>query len=111
MPAPDPPPPPHTPPRYDKAISAFVKDTIGPMINAYKPPGIINKIGFKEVTFGDAPFRIEGRGQQEARGYLAVCVAGTGGGGWCLACAPCMCVPCQLRGARTPRRLMPCMCG
>jgi hypothetical protein len=33
------------------------------MINEYKPPGIINKIGFKEVTFGDAPFRIEGRGQ------------------------------------------------
>ena len=28
-------------------------------MNQYKPPGLIKKISFKTLTFGDAPFRVE----------------------------------------------------
>jgi len=47
-------------PYYDRGICQVVKDTVEPIMEQYKPPGVIKKIYFSELTFGDAPFRIEG---------------------------------------------------
>ena len=46
-------------PYYDKAIAKAVREAVEPIMNQYKPPGLIKKISFKTLTFGDAPFRIE----------------------------------------------------
>lgn len=46
-------------PYYDKAIAKAVKDAVEPLMEQYKPPGLIKRIYFKTLTFGDAPFRIE----------------------------------------------------
>ena len=46
-------------PYYDKAIAKAVKDAVEPLMEQYKPPGLIKRIHFKTLTFGDAPFRIE----------------------------------------------------
>lgn len=46
-------------PYYDKAIAKAVRDAVEPLMEQYKPPGLIKRIYFKTLTFGDAPFRIE----------------------------------------------------
>ena len=46
-------------PYYDKAIAKAVREAVEPIMNQYKPPGLIKKISFKTLTFGDAPFRID----------------------------------------------------
>ena len=33
--------------------------SVEPLLDAYKPPGLIKKIYFKTLTFGDAPFTID----------------------------------------------------
>jgi hypothetical protein len=32
---------------------------VEPLLDAYKPPGLVKKIYFKTLTFGDAPFKID----------------------------------------------------
>ena len=46
-------------PFYDAAICAEVKAQVEPLMDQYRPP-FIKKIYFKKLTFGDAPFRVEG---------------------------------------------------
>jgi len=46
-------------PYYDEAICAMVKKEVEPLLNYYKPPGI-KEIYFQRLSFGDAPFRVEG---------------------------------------------------
>lgn len=46
-------------PYYDAAICAEVKTQVEPLLDESKP-AFIKKIFFKKLTFGDAPFRIEG---------------------------------------------------
>jgi Ca2+-dependent lipid-binding protein len=47
-------------PYYDRGICTMVKEIVEPIMDYYKPPGVIKKIWFQELTFGDAPFRVEG---------------------------------------------------
>lgn len=47
-------------PFYDEAICKIVKEQAEPMMDMYKPPGLIKKIYFSKLTFGDDPFRVEG---------------------------------------------------
>lgn len=35
------------------------QETVEPLMEQYKPPGLIKKIYFKQLTFGDSPFLIE----------------------------------------------------
>lgn len=46
-------------PFYDAAICAEVKRQVEPLMEYYRPP-MIKRIYFKKLTFGDAPFRVEG---------------------------------------------------
>ena len=46
-------------PYYDAAICEEVKTQVEPLMEQYRPP-MIKRIYFKKLTFGDAPFRIEG---------------------------------------------------
>lgn len=46
-------------PYYDKAIGAAIKEAVEPMMDQYKPPGLIKKIYFSKLTFGDSPIRID----------------------------------------------------
>ena len=46
-------------PYYDKAIGAAIKEAVEPLMDQYKPPGLIKKIYFSKLTFGDAPIRID----------------------------------------------------
>jgi len=46
-------------PFYDPAICEAVKASVEPLLDAYKPPGLIKKIYFRTLTFGDAPFKID----------------------------------------------------
>lgn len=46
-------------PFYDPAVCAAVKESVEPLLDAYKPPGLIKKIYFRTLTFGDAPFKID----------------------------------------------------
>ncbi len=46
-------------PYYDKAVGVAIKEAVEPMMEQYKPPGLIKKIYFSKLTFGDAPFRID----------------------------------------------------
>ncbi|KAK9868031.1 hypothetical protein WJX84_002145 [Apatococcus fuscideae] len=46
-------------PFYDKAACAMIKQTVEPLMNDYKPPGLIKNIYFKHLTFGDAPIKID----------------------------------------------------
>ncbi|CAL5218486.1 g172 [Coccomyxa viridis] len=46
-------------PYYDKAIGAAIKEAVEPMMEQYKPPGLIKKIYFSKLTFGDSPIRID----------------------------------------------------
>ena len=36
-----------------------LQETVEPLMEQYKPPGLIKKIYFKNLSFGDAPFKIE----------------------------------------------------
>lgn len=36
-----------------------VQETVEPLMEQYKPPGLIKKMYFKNLSFGDAPFKIE----------------------------------------------------
>ena len=71
-------------PYYDKAIGAAIKEAVEPMMEQYKPPGLIKKIYFSKLTFGDAPIRIdnvwvEDEGENhvlmEVRGQRPICVS------------------------------------
>lgn len=44
----------------NSAICALVKETVEPIMESLRPPGIIKRIFFQEFTFGTAPFRVEG---------------------------------------------------
>ena len=46
-------------PYYDAAICQEVKNQVEPLMEQYRPP-FIKRIYFKKLTFGDAPFRVEG---------------------------------------------------
>ncbi|CAD7701174.1 unnamed protein product [Ostreobium quekettii] len=46
-------------PFYDKAVCTTIKEVVEPIMNDFKPVGF-NRIGFKSITFGDVPIRIEG---------------------------------------------------
>lgn len=46
-------------PFYDPAICATVKESLEPILDSYKPPGLIKRIYFKTLTFGDAPFKFD----------------------------------------------------
>lgn len=46
-------------PYYDKAIAKTVKEVVEPIMDEYKPPGLIKRIFFKNLTFGGAPMRAE----------------------------------------------------
>lgn len=46
-------------PFYDAAICAEVKSQVEPLMEQFRPP-FIKRIYFKKLTFGDAPFRVEG---------------------------------------------------
>ena len=37
----------------------WLQETVEPLMEQYKPPGLIKKIYFKNLSFGDAPFKIE----------------------------------------------------
>lgn len=45
-------------PFYDKAICAMIKEMVEPEVDKYKP-SFISSIGFKNLTFGDSPFKID----------------------------------------------------
>lgn len=42
-----------------KTLRMFMQETVEPLMEQYKPPGLIKKIYFKNLSFGDAPFKIE----------------------------------------------------
>ena len=44
---------------YDKAIGDAIKESVEPIMDQYKPPGIVKKIYFKRLTFGDLPISID----------------------------------------------------
>lgn len=46
-------------PYYDAAICQEIKNQVEPVLDEYRP-SFIKKISFQKLTFGDAPFRIEG---------------------------------------------------
>lgn len=47
-----------------------------PLLNQYKPPGLIKEIYFTKFTMGDQPFRQEQPGAQQ--GHAAACTRGLG---------------------------------
>lgn len=47
-------------PYYDRAVCAAVKEVVEPLLNAYKPPGLVKSIYFAKLSMGDRPFRVEG---------------------------------------------------
>ena len=44
---------------YDRAICDAIKESVEPIMDQYKPPGIVKKIYFKRMTFGDLPMTID----------------------------------------------------
>ncbi|KAK9808833.1 hypothetical protein WJX72_004641 [[Myrmecia] bisecta] len=46
-------------PVYNKAIAEMVKTTVEPIMEQYKPPGLIKRIYFKQLTFGGSPMTID----------------------------------------------------
>lgn len=55
-------------PYYDRGVCSMVKDIVEPIMEQYRPPGIMKRIFFQELTFGEAPFRVEGERGGEGRG-------------------------------------------
>lgn len=47
-------------PFYDYAISELIKTQVEPLMNEYKPPGLIKRIYFQKLTLGSSPVRVEG---------------------------------------------------
>lgn len=45
-------------PMYDRAVCQMVKETVEPIMDQYKPPGLVKSIYFKTLTFGEAPIRL-----------------------------------------------------
>ena len=45
-------------PYYDRAIGQAIKEAVEPIMDQYKPPGLVNTIFFKRITFGDSPVTI-----------------------------------------------------
>lgn len=43
---------------YDRAVCQMVKETVEPIMDQYKPPGLVKSIYFKTLTFGEAPIRL-----------------------------------------------------
>lgn len=43
----------------DSVILCLLQSTVEPLMNDYKPPGLIKNIYFKHLTFGDAPIKID----------------------------------------------------
>lgn len=62
-------------PYYDAAICAAIKAQVEPLMEQYKPPGMIKKIYFHKLTFGDDPFRVEGIRVEEEGGQLQIDVS------------------------------------
>ncbi|KAF8057744.1 SYT2 [Scenedesmus sp. PABB004] len=46
-------------PYYDRGVCKAVREVVEPIMEAYRPP-IFKRIFFEELTFGEAPVRIEG---------------------------------------------------
>lgn len=44
---------------YDRAIGQAIKESVEPIMDQYKPPGLVKKIYFKRITFGDLPITID----------------------------------------------------
>lgn len=42
-----------------RELPTCVQETVEPLMEQYKPPGLIKKIYFKNLSFGDAPFKVE----------------------------------------------------
>lgn len=40
-------------------FACLLQASVEPLLDAYKPPGLIKKIYFRTLTFGDAPFKID----------------------------------------------------
>eukprot|EP00877_Chromochloris_zofingiensis_P004904 jgi/Chrzof1/14414/Cz09g02020.t1 len=57
-------------PYFDRAVCQTVKDVVEPIMDAYRPVGLIQKIFFQELTFGDAPFRVEGIAVKDSLGEI-----------------------------------------
>jgi len=54
-------------PYYDRGICCMVKEVVEPIFDQFKPP-LFKKIFFQELTFGEAPVRVEG-GQSRSVSY------------------------------------------
>ena len=46
-------------PFYDRAICAMVKETVEPIMEQYKPPGLVKAMYFKTPHLWDAPLQID----------------------------------------------------
>ena len=44
---------------YDRAIGQAIKESVEPIMDQYKPPGLVKSIFFKRITFGDLPITID----------------------------------------------------
>ena len=44
---------------YDRAIGQAIKESVEPIMDQYKPPGLVKSIFFKRITFGDSPITID----------------------------------------------------
>lgn len=44
---------------YDRAIGEAIKESVEPIMDQYKPPGLVKRIFFKRITFGDSPVTID----------------------------------------------------
>lgn len=65
-------------PYYDRGICKMVKEVVEPIIEQYRPP-IFKKIFFQELTFGEAPFRVEGEqsfvaSRPKCASFLVICL-------------------------------------
>lgn len=45
--------------RVDTLSIPSAQESVEPLLDTYKPPGLIKKIYFRTLTFGDAPFKID----------------------------------------------------
>ena len=45
--------------RTEILCALLSQETVEPLMEQYKPPGLIKKMYFKNLSFGDAPFKIE----------------------------------------------------
>lgn len=45
--------------RTNSLCALLSQETVEPLMEQYKPPGLIKKMYFKNLSFGDAPFKIE----------------------------------------------------